>query len=295
MAHGHPHADLSADRAGGAGLSRRRTPDQLPGLVDSHAHLQHEQFDGDREAVIGRAAAAGLERILVPGWDLRSSEAALELAERHAPFIDAAVGVHPHHAAELDEAGWARLEGLLVDRRVRAVGEIGLDHFRNLSPPDVQRDAFRRQLHLADRHRLPVVVHDRDAHEAITDDLLGWPATRSGDAARGVLHAFSGGREMAERLVAAGFLISFALPLAFRSAVGPRAAAPAMPEGSFLLETDAPYLGPVRDGRNEPTTVLRVVAELARLRAVAPETLVRPIRHAYDRLAVRRTTDRVAG
>jgi TatD DNase family protein len=252
--------------------------------VDSHAHLQHERFDADREAVIERAARAGLERILVPGWDLASSEAALELAARHGPLVEAAIGVHPHHAAEMDEAGWARLEALAGGRAARAIGEIGLDHFRNLSPPEIQRETFDRQLELAARHGLPVLVHDRDAHAEVTERLLAWSGVPDRDV-RGVLHAFSGDTAMAERIVEAGFLVSFALPLAFRSAAGPRAAAPGLAAGSFLVETDAPYLGPDRDLRNEPTTVLRVTAELASLRAIAPETLVAPIRDAYRRLS----------
>lgn len=252
--------------------------------MDSHAHLQHARFDGDREAVIARAAAAGIERILVPGWDLPSSEAALELAARHAPLVEAAVGVHPHHAAELDEAGWSRLEALAAERAVRAIGEIGLDYFRNLSPPEVQREALARQLDVASRLALPVLVHDRDAHRDVTELLLAWGGSPN-RAARGVLHAFSGDAAMATTLVDAGFLISFALPIAFRSATGPRAAAPRLASGSFLVETDAPYLGPDREQRNEPTTALRVTSELAALREVEPRALVEPIREAYRRLA----------
>jgi TatD DNase family protein len=261
--------------------------------VDSHAHLQHARFDADRDEVLVRAVDAGIERVLVPGWDLASSEAALELASRHGPTVQPAIGVHPHHAAEMDESGWVRLEALAEDPRARAIGEIGLDHFRNLSPPEVQRDAFERQLDLAARLGLPVLVHDRDAHAEVTAALIEW-TERSGERAgpRGVLHAFSGDAAMAERLVAAGFLVSFGLPVAFRSAVGPRAAADALPEGSFLVETDAPYLGPDRDRRNEPTTVLRVVGELARLRSTSPESLVAPIRQAYERLIASSTSAR---
>jgi TatD DNase family protein len=246
-------------------------------LIDSHAHLQHERFDADREAVIGRALEAGIERICVPGWDLASSEASLELAERHPGVVDAAVGVHPHHAAEMDEPGWARLEALVADPRVRAVGEIGLDYYRNLSPPEVQRDALDRQLILARDRRLPVLVHDREAHADVTAALVAW-------AGRGALHAFSGDAAMARRLADAGILISFALPVAFGSAVGPRAAATALVDGTFLVETDAPYLGPDASGRNEPTTVLRVIAELGRLRDIDPAQLVDPIRSAYEGL-----------
>jgi TatD DNase family protein len=233
--------------------------------------------------VLERARAAGIERILVPGWDLRSSEAALELAERHGPIIDAAVGVHPHHAAELDEAGWQHLAALAGDPRASAVGEIGLDYFRNLSPPDVQREALARQLGIAADAGLPVLVHDRDAHDDVTDALLAWPGP-AGRAVRGVLHAFSGDAAMASRLGEAGFLVSFALPVAFRSAVGPRSAVPGLVDGSFLVETDAPYLGPDRDRRNEPVTVLRVLAELAALRELPVESLVAPVRKAYERL-----------
>ena len=175
----------------------------------------------------------------------------------------------------MDERAWAQLEALVAQPAARAVGEIGLDYFRNLSPPEVQRDAFERQLGVAAAHRLPVLVHDRDAHADVTATLLAW-------AGSGVLHAFSGDAEMARSLTEAGFVVSFALPVAFGSAIGPRAAAQALPAGAFVVETDAPYLGPDAKGRNEPTTVLRVVAELARLRGVEPATLMAPIRGAYE-------------
>ena len=227
--------------------------------------------------MIARAVDAGIERICVPGWDIASSDGALELASRHPGIVDAAVGVHPHHAAEVDEPGWKHLEALVADPRTAAVGEIGLDYFRNLSPPEVQREAFERQLAMAARNGLPALVHDRDAHEGVTSTLLAW-------GGRGVLHAFSGDASMARSLTAAGFVVSFALPVTFGSAAGPRAAANALVEGTFLVETDAPYLGPNATRRNEPTTVLRVVAELARLRGVDAATLVAPIRGAYEGL-----------
>lgn len=270
-------ADLPSPRGGGRSLSSRRGPERLPGIVDSHAHLQHARFDADREAVVARAVDSGLERILLPGWDLASSEAALELATRYPDLIDAAVGIHPHDAASMDERAWARLEALAADPRTRAVGEIGLDHFRNLSPRDTQRDALDRQLALAADRGLPVLVHDRDAHAEIIEVLLAWTG-------RGVLHAYSGDGAMARRLVEAGFLVSFALPVAFRSAAGPREAARELAAGGFLVETDSPYLGPDREARNEPPTVIRVVAELARLRDEAAEDLVAPIREAYRSL-----------
>lgn len=281
-----PDATLPAGRGGGFRLSRRRTPERLPGLVDSHAHLQHARFDADRDAVIQRAVDAGVEHILVPGWDLASSEAALELAAAHPGVIHAAVGVHPHDAADMDERAWAGLESLAAGGSVWAIGEIGLDFFRKLSPPAVQRDALARQLSLAAGLGLPVLVHDRDAHEETTDTLLSWDG-RPGSSHRGVLHAFSGDASMARRLSAAGFLISFALPVAFRSAAGPRESAGLLEAGRFLVETDSPYLGPDRDRRNEPTTVLRVTAELARMRGVEPWALVESMRAAFDGLVTR--------
>jgi TatD DNase family protein len=220
----------------------------------------------------------------VPGYDLASSRDAVALARRHPDLLRPAVGVHPHHAAETDEAAWAELEGLAADETVVAVGEIGLDFFRNLSPAEAQQEAFGRQLALAAAVGKPVLVHDRDAHVAVTDALLAWHG-RQGSSARGVLHAFSGDEPMAVRLVAAGFLVSFALPLAFRSATGPRAAARTVEDGSFLVETDSPWLAPGGGrARNEPTTALRVVAELARLRGDDVEEVVSTVRDAFERL-----------
>lgn len=169
---------------------------------------------------------------------------------------------------------------MAADPSSGAIGEIGLDFYRNLSPPAVQRDAFARQLDIAGRVGKPVLVHDRDAHAAVVETLLAWAGRRgvfertaAGTSAPGALHAFSGDAEMAARLSAAGFLVSFALPLTFRSAVGPRAAAAMIPTASLLTEMDAPFLGPAADRRNEPTTAIRVAAELARLRGGTTEAI----------------------
>jgi TatD DNase family protein len=230
--------------------------------------------------------AAGVERLLVPGYDLPSSRLALELARRHPDAIRAAAGVHPHFVAQASEADWNELAALAGAPEVVAVGEIGLDFFRNLSPPGVQRDAFARQLALAADAGKPVLVHDRDAHDDVRLALLGWPGPgRAGHQPRGVLHAFSGDAAMALELTEAGFLISFALPLTFGKAAGPRAAAVAIPAGSFLVETDAPWLAPGGGGeRNEPTTAVRVATELGRLRGVPPERIAAEVVDAYDRL-----------
>ena len=222
-------------------------------------------------------------RILVPGWDRRSSEVALELAARHPDLLDVAVGVHPHHAAATTPADWRALEALAADPAARAIGEIGLDYHRNLSPPSVQRDAFARQLDLAARVRKPVVVHDRDAHADVLAALLAW-APRAGRATPGMLHCFSGDTQMAAALAAAGFLVSFALPVSFSSNHATRAAAMALAGDDILVETDSPYLGVAPDRRNEPPTTIRVAAALARLRETEPQTIALSAAASYRRL-----------
>ena len=227
---------------------------------------------------------AGIARILVPGYDLPSSRAAIGLATSHPGLIDAAVGVHPHYAAVPSAADWDELAALAADPPVVAVGEIGLDFHRNLSPRAAQQAALAGQLEIATAVGKPVLVHDRDAHDEVRAALLAWPGP-AGRQLRGVLHCFSGDRGLALDLAAAGYLISFALPVAFSSASGPRAAAAALPEGSYLVETDAPWLAPGgADARNEPTTALRVAAELARLRGTSPEAIATSTALAYRRL-----------
>jgi len=227
---------------------------------------------------------AGIVRILVPGFDLASSRAAITLAGVHAGLIDAAVGVHPHFAAAPSAADWDELAVLAAHPRVVAVGEIGLDFHRNLSPRVAQMAALARQLEIAASVAKPVLVHSRDAHAEVRDALLGWNGP-AGRALRGVLHCFSGDAALALDLAAAGYLISFALPVSFSSAHGPRAAAAALPDGTYLVETDSPWLAPGGAGaRNEPTTALRVAAELAQLRGTTVEAIAAGVAETYRSL-----------
>ncbi len=193
------------------------------------------------------------------------------------------MGIHPHYVAAASEADWAALESLAADPAARAVGEIGLDFHRNLSPPDAQRAALSRQLDLAARVGKPVVVHDREAHEEATAALTAHAARFTAATVPGILHAFSGDAEMAQALVAAGYLISFAWPVSFSKNVGPRAAAAAIPGENLLVETDSPYLGPAADQRNEPTTVLRTAAMIAVLRDSTPREVAAAAAAAYRR------------
>ena len=268
--------------AGHAALTRLIVPDRLPGIVDAHAHLQHEAFAGDLDAVLERARVAGLARILVPGWDRASSEAALALASRHPDLLDAAVGIHPHYVAAATATDWEALEGMAAEPAARAVGEIGLDFHRNLSPPDIQREAFARQLDLAARVGKPTIVHDREAHGDITAALVDHASRVPG--LPGILHAYSGDAAMATVLAGSGYLISFALPVSFRANHGPRAAAAALPTAHLLVETDSPYLGLAPNLRNEPTTVLRTAAAIARLRDTDPAAVATDAAAAFSRL-----------
>ena len=191
------------------------------------------------------------------------------------------MGIHPHYVAAASEADWDAIESLAADPGVLAVGEIGLDFYRNLSPPDAQRESFARQLDLAARVGKPVVVHDREAHEEVAVALTAHAARSTTAAVPGILHAFSGDADMAQALVEAGYLISFAWPVSFSKNVGPRAAAAAIPATHLLVETDSPYLGPAADQRNEPTTVLRTAATLAVLRESTPEIVAAAAAAAY--------------
>jgi len=268
-------------------LSRNRAPAHLAGLVDSHCHLQDPAFDDDREAVISRAVEAGIARILVPGYDLVSSRAAVALAAAHPELIDAAVGVHPHYSAVATGAEWDELASLAAQPAVVAVGEVGLDFHRDLSPRDAQRAALQRQLELAAIVGKPVLVHDRDAHDEVRAALLRWVGPGAGRL-RGVLHCFSGDAALARDLAAGGYLISFALPVSFSSAVGPRAAATSLDEGTYLVETDSPWLAPGGgEQRNEPRTALRVATELARLRGTTPEAIAASAADSYRTLVGR--------
>lgn len=220
----------------------------------------------------------------MPGYDLASSHAAVTLAEAHPGLIDAAVGVHPHFASAPTPDDWGELASLAARPSVVAVGEIGLDFHRNLSPRPVQETALALQLEIAAEAGKPILVHDRDAHDEVRAALIAWPGP-AGRELRGVLHCYSGDASLALDLVRAGYLISFALPVAFSSAHGPRAAVAALPEGSYLVETDSPWLAPGGAGaRNEPTTALRVAAEVARLRSTTAEAIAAASAGAYRRM-----------
>ncbi|RLC60971.1 MAG: hydrolase TatD [Chloroflexota bacterium] len=238
-------------------------------LIDSHAHLNFPQFDADREAVIARARKAGLVAILNVGTDLASSRAAVKLAEKY-DFLYAAVGVHPHDARTLTPTVLDELRRLARHPKVVAIGEIGLDYYRDLSPRPMQQWAFADQLALAAELGLPVVVHSREAHDDVLATLQGWDGV-------GVLHSYSAGPERLEEVLELGFYIGISGPVTFPKANRLRAVAATVPLERLLVETDCPYLTPVphRGRRNEPAYVQYVVEAVARARETSPKAVAR--------------------
>ena len=241
-------------------------------LFDTHAHLHFPGFDEDREAVLARARAAGVRRTLTIGTDAATSRDALALAARE-PDVWATVGVHPHDAGDGDEAAMLDVERLATEPRVVGIGEIGLDFFRNLSPPDVQERVFRRFLALARRLRKPVVVHCRDAH---AETLAILAEERVGDVG-GIMHCFSGDVAIARRCLDLGLLISLAGPVTYPNARALPDVARFVPGDALVIETDCPFLPPqgYRGKRNEPAYLSITAARVAELRGEPVEALAR--------------------
>lgn len=243
-------------------------------VIDSHCHLDHEQFNADREAVIERAVETGVERMMAIGTgdgppDL---EVAIRLADKHAA-VYATVGVHPHEASKATAETYKRLSELLRHPKVLALGEIGLDYHYDFSPRETQRDVFIEQMRVAADARKPIVIHTREAWED-TLALLEqhWKPT----GLPGIMHCFSGGPAEAERSIELGFYLSFGGILTFPKTLELQEAARVVPSDRILLETDAPYLAPVpkRGKRNEPAFVLETARKLAALRGETLEAVV---------------------
>ncbi|SNB69675.1 TatD family hydrolase [Thermoflexus hugenholtzii] len=243
-------------------------------LIDTHCHLDDPAFDPDREEVLARARMAGVEILILPGVEPEGIPRALALAERH-PGLYVAVGIHPHVASQFSSQLLAQLRSWARHPRVVAIGEIGLDFYRDRSPREAQREAFRAQLELAGELGLPVIIHQREAREAVMEELERWLAARPG--ARGVLHAFSGDPAMARIAVKWGFLLGIGGPLTYPRAESLREAVRAVGLDGLVLETDAPYLPPQphRGRRNEPAYLRNVAEALAQLLGLPMEQIAR--------------------
>lgn len=247
-------------------------------MIDTHAHLSADEFSGDLDIVLERAAAAGVGQIVCVGYDIATSERALALAERY-PQIFATVGLHPNSVAQAPADWQERLTSLAQHPRVVAIGETGLDYYRDWTSPDQQLAALRWHLALADRLGLPVVIHNRDAHADVARELERWVANRTAMSPAGVLHSFTGDEAMMRACVAAGFAISFSGMVTFsnRSVDSLREVAGVVPDDALLVETDCPYLAPTphRGQRNEPAYVRATAERVAALRCASVEEIER--------------------
>lgn len=244
-------------------------------LIDTHAHLDFKDFEKDRQTVLDRAQQAGVAAIVTIGVDLATSRAAIALAQTHEQIF-ATVGFHPHDAKTVNAAALAELRALARHPQVVAIGETGLDFYRDRSPRDVQRRVFRQQLQIAAELAKPVVVHDRDAHQETLDILRQWVAENEPSLPeyRGVLHCFSGDLAMAQAVTKLGFLVGIDGPITYPNAHQLQAIVRALPLSRLLVETDAPFLIPhphPRKKRNEPAYVQLVAAKIAEIKKLSLE------------------------
>ncbi|HZZ28579.1 MAG TPA: TatD family hydrolase [Pirellulales bacterium] len=238
-------------------------------LVDTHAHLDQEEFDADRAAVIERASASGIERMIAIGVTADSSAAVVRLAADYST-VYAAVGIQPNYCAQAKSDDWERIVRLAAMPKVVAIGETGLDRHWDYSPFDLQQDFFDRHLRLAQERKLAFVVHTRESE---SDVLAMLRAARGRDSLLGVMHSFTGNAATAEECIELGLYISFAGMVTFKKAADLRAVAASVPAERILVETDCPYLSPhpFRGKRNEPANLVHTVQVLADLRGVSVE------------------------
>ncbi len=236
--------------------------------TDTHCHLNHPDLQSELNAVWFRAQQAGVQRALVVGYDLPSSERAVNLAESN-PALFACVGIHPHDAHSATNETLAQIENLAKHPKVVAIGEIGLDFYRDLSPRSAQYEAFRAQMQLAQTLNLPVVIHCREAYDEVLSILGEFPKVK------GVLHCFSGTAEHAERGLTLGYYLGIGGVVTFKSAEPLRQIVRTMPQDRLLLETDAPYLAPhpYRGKRNEPAYIPLIARQVAELWGISMDEL----------------------
>lgn len=239
-------------------------------LIDTHAHVQMPQFAGDRDKVLSDAFAGGVAMLIVPGIDVETSRAAVGLAAQYPGRVFAAVGTHPHDATTLTPEALAAQRELAQAPGVVAIGEIGLDFYRDLSPRELQREALVAQFALARELDLPIILHNRDSHADMVANLKV-----HGQGLRGVFHCFIGDKAMARDALDLGFYLSFAGPVTFPKNTELAEVAAWAPAERILVETDSPYLAPppYRGKRNEPRHVALIAQRIADLRGLTPEAL----------------------
>ena len=241
-------------------------------LFDTHAHLNADQYNEDLTEVIERALAEGVSRIVVVGFDRPTIEKAMELAEQYE-FIYASVGWHPVDAIDMKDEDLLWIEELASHPKVVALGEMGLDYYWDKSPKDIQQQVFRKQIQLAKKVKLPIIIHNRDATADIVEILKEEGASEVG----GIMHCFSGSPETARECIAMNFYISLGGPVTFKNARKPKEVAEAIPLDKLLIETDCPYLAPhpYRGKRNEPSYVKLVAEQIAEIKQISLEDVAK--------------------
>jgi TatD DNase family protein len=238
-------------------------------IIDTHCHLDFSEFDSDRPQALAAAKAAGVETMINVGSSLEGSRRAVALSRAY-PEVFATVGIHPHDARECDDAAFAEIEKLGKEPKVVAIGEVGLDFFRNLSEPSAQREVFGRFLALAARMMKPLVIHCRNAES----DMLRMLTPEATKGIPGiVVHCFSGSADFLSACLDMGFFVSFTANITYKKAQGLRDLVRCVPLEKMFLETDAPYLSPEgkRGRRNEPANVVEVAREVSRVKGIDVE------------------------
>lgn len=239
-------------------------------LFDTHAHLEDERFDQDREQLIEELPEKGVAYVVNVGSTLETSRMSVELAARY-PFIYAAVGVHPHEVSQMSSRDLATLEAMATGQKVVAIGEIGLDYYYDFSPRELQREWFAQQIDLAYSLGLPIIIHDREAHADVLDILKA----KKDRIVGGVMHCYSGSWEMAKDFMDLGLYISLGGPVTFKNAKRPVEVAQKIPLDRLVIETDSPYLAPTphRGKRNNPAYVGLVAQKIAEIRGMSFEEI----------------------
>jgi TatD DNase family protein len=260
-------------------------------FVDSHCHLDDQRFADDLDAVLDRAAAAGVSRILTIGTGDGPPEIdrAVRLADRY-PQIYASIGVHPHDASKVTPRTWDDLRALADHPKVVVWGEIGLDYHYDFSPREVQREVFIEQLKLARAVALPIAIHTREAWDDTMSILREhWLAPEAAPEAQGIMHCFTGDPAQAREALAMGFHLSYGGVLTFKTAEAVRASARITPPDRLLIETDAPYLAPIpfRGKRNEPSMMIETARKLAEIRETTPDAIAALTTANFERLCLR--------
>ncbi|MDE0582833.1 TatD family hydrolase [Planococcus sp. A6] len=238
--------------------------------IDTHVHLNADQYDEDLQEVIDRALNSKVEKMVVIGFDRKTIKRAIELAEQY-DFIYAVVGWHPVDAIDCTDEDLEWIEQLAAHEKVVGIGETGLDYHWDKSPRDIQQQVFRKQIQLAKRVKLPIIIHNREA----TEDVLTILREEDAQEVGGVMHCFGGSVETAQESIKMNFMISLGGPVTFKNAKKPKEVAAEIPLEHLMIETDAPYLAPhpYRGKRNEPSYVPLVAEEIARLKELPVETV----------------------